>query len=510
LVVLNGISHECDLEDSRIVVKRKPGAVKTRKLYILSGLNMAESKLNINNPDIGTLATALHTRMYRCEVNGRYELPPAVCNTHVHATLKEFKDRLLKIVGHPTRAPLDDVVEMYKGRKKTIYKQALEEFTSVGLKREHAFSIAFVKCEKVNAEKAPRCIQPRKPVYNLCLASYLKHVEHRMYKAIGKIFGDGPTVMKGYDAMGVAKILRGKWRSFKRPVAVGLDATKFDMHVGPEMLGWEHSLYMYMYHGDPDLALLLKWQMDNIGLGFAEDGSLVYKVTGKRFSGDINTALGNCLIMCAMVYAYLRSKNLNGKLVNNGDDCVVFLETEDLVTFQQGLGEYFMDLGFRMTVEAPVFNLAEVEFCQAHPIRLANDGIIMVRNIPTVLEKDSMSILPLDNERVARKWLYAVGECGLALCSGIPVLQSFYRMYMRHGTKSNMDQAVYMQTGMRMLRGDLQCKESSVAPETREDVFMAWNLTPDEQESLEVKLDQHEINFFPQPVESHSDYPSIW
>jgi hypothetical protein len=67
-----------------------------------------------------------------------------------------------------------------------------------------------------------------------------------------------------------------------------------------------------------------------------------------------------------------------------------------------------------------------------------------------------------------------------------------------------------MQTGMRMLRGNLQCKESIVTPETREDVFVAWNLTPDEQECLEAKLDCHEIDFFPQPIESHSDYASIW
>jgi hypothetical protein len=510
-VHIDGVSHDIDLQESRMTVKYKPGVVKTRKLYILTGLSMAESQLNINNPDIRTLATALHTRMYRCLVDGRYELPPAVSKTHVNDTLSPFRRMLLNNVGHPTRVSLDEVVEMYKGRKKTIYSQALEEHTSLGLRREHSFSIAFVKCEKVNSTKAPRCIQPRKPVYNLVLGSYLKHIEHRMYKGIAKIFGDGPTVMKGYDAQQVARIIRGKWNSFNEPVAIGLDATKFDMHVSPEMLGWEHSIYLSMYKQDPLLAKLLSWQMHNIGMGFCEDGTLSYSVTGKRFSGDMNTALGNCIIMCAMVYSYLAEKGLSGKLVNNGDDCVVFIERCDLVKFTTGLDEWFLKLGFRMTVEKPVFNLAEVEFCQAHPIRVGNDDIVMVRNIPTVLEKDSMSILPLDNAMVARKWLYAVGECGLALCSGVPVLQEFYRMYMRHGIISNMSDAVYMQTGMRMLRGKMESKVSEVLDKTRLDVFIAWGISPDEQNALEQKLHAHIIDLLNvQSVENHTDYPTIW
>lgn len=494
-----------------MTIKRKLGVVKTRKLYILTGLSMAESELNINNPDIGTLATALHTRMYRCLVNGEYELPPAVSKTHVLSTLRQFRRGLLKYVGYPTRVSLDEVVEMYKGRKKTIYQQALEEHSSVGLLREHAFSIAFVKCEKVNATKAPRCIQPRKPVYNLVLGSFLKHIEHRMYKGIAKMFGDGPTVMKGYDARQVAHILRGKWRRFSRPVAVGLDATKFDMHVSPELLGWEHSIYLEMYKQDPLLKTLLDWQMHNIGMGFCDDGTLHYRVDGKRFSGDMNTALGNCLIMCAMIYAYLSSKGIDGVLANNGDDCVVFMESDDLENFQFGLESYFLGLGFRMTVEKPVYNLAEVEFCQSHPISLAGGDIVMVRNIPTVLEKDSMSVLPLDGEMVARKWLYAVGECGLALCSGVPVLQDFYQMYMRHGVVSNMNDAVYMQTGMRMLRGKMESKAAPIAAETRADVMLAWDISPDEQRALESRLQNHSIEFTHiQSIDKHSDYPTIW
>jgi len=494
-----------------MTIKRKPGDVRTRKLYILTGLSMAESNLNINNPDIGTLATALHTRMYRCLVNGSYELPPAVSKTHVLSTLKEFKRNLLNKVGYPTRISLDEVVEMYKGRKRTIYQQALEEHTSVGLKREHAFSIAFVKCEKVDSTKAPRCIQPRKPVYNLVLGSYLKHIEHRIYKGIAKLFGDGPTVIKGYDARQCAHIIRGKWRRFNKPVAVGLDATKFDMHVSPEMLSWEHSIYLDMYKQDPLLKQLLNWQMHNIGMGFCEDGTLYYSVDGKRFSGDMNTALGNCIIMCAMIYAYLKSKNINGVLANNGDDCVVFMESEDVGSFNEGLEEFFMKLGFRMTVEKPVYVLSQVEFCQAHPIRVGDDDIMMVRNIPTVLLKDSMSVLPLESEVVARKWLYAVGECGLALCSGIPILQSYYSMYMRHGVVSNMHEAVYMQTGMRMLRGKLECKTSNVSPESRVDVMEAWGISPDEQVALEGKLNKHLIDFSSiQSIEKHTDYPTIW
>ena len=80
--------------------------------------------------------------------------------------------------------------------------------------------------------------------------------------------------------------------------------------------------------------------------------------------------------------------------------------------------------------------LTPVEFCQMRPIPTAL-GYTMVRNIPTAIMKDSMSTNRLEGN-AGKCWFYAVGECGLALSSGVPIMNSFYRMYKRNGKPSKI------------------------------------------------------------------------
>ncbi len=428
--------------------------------------------------------------MYFCKVGKEFVPAPAVDQPHVFRTLRLFKQALLKNSRRVFPLSLEEVVATYKGRKRSIYSNALLKLQLYGLKPSDAHSMSFVKVEKCKLTGAPRCIQPRKPAYNLSLGQYIKPLEHRIYRWIAKVFGDGPTVMKGYDVCKVARIMRGKWDSFYHPVALGLDATKFDMHVSAAMLRWEHSVYKDVFRNPKDLAYMLRMQVDNFGRGYTPDGKLKYRVTGKRFSGDMNTALGNCLIMCAMIWELARSKGIHVKLVNNGDDCVVFMEQEDLEAFMQGLPEYFLGLGFRMTIEEPVFEFQRIEFCQSRPIRGAH-GWTMVRNIRRSLEKDTMCCLDISKEKACRKWLSAVGECGLALCSGVPIMQSFYGAYLRNGGSGYeaMAASQQMASGMRYSRGQLVSKASDISSQARYDVYRAWGITPDEQMCLERYFD---------------------
>lgn len=477
------------LTDPRLKVTRTQAACPEREMYVLTGVSSGPRSLKVNNPDIMTLRAALLERMYYCLVNGQFVAPPEVNHVTIASTLRVFRNNLLRQVGRATPVSPEAFAQMYRGRKRTIYEQAVGEFYIEGVKECHALSIAFVKCEKVPSDKAPRCIQPRKPVYNVGVGRYLKPVEHRIYGAISKVFKDDIVVVKGFNVQEVAHILIEKWNTFSDPVAVGLDATKFDMHVCDGMLQWEHSIYLTMFGKSRTLAKYLAWQRDNKGVGYCPDGKLKYKVKGRRFSGDMNTALGNCLIMCAMVWSYAKERSVHIKLANNGDDCVVFMERADLHRFMHGLDSWFLQLGFRMTVEKPVYTIQEIEFCQMRPIQ-TREGWTMVRNIPKAREKDSISIIPLNNVKVARKWMYAVGECGLALCSGVPIMQEMYKMYMREGVPSKLGDSVAMQSGMRRLARGLAAKEATVAPEARDSVFAAWGITPDEQ----VAIEQHFAN----------------
>lgn len=95
-------------------------------------------------------------------------------------------------------------------------------------------------------------------------------------------------------------------------------------------------------------------------------------------------------------------------------------------------------------------------------------------------------MLPLSNERAFRKWLYAIGECGLALCSGVPIMQAMYSCYLRNGMPSNSAKSVQMQSGMMMLRRTLDSKTASITADARAGFMLAWNVTPDEQVCLEA------------------------
>jgi hypothetical protein len=282
---------------------------------------------------------------------------------------------------------------------------------------------------------------------------------------------------------------------------VGLDATKFDMHVSSSMLVWEHSIYLQVFRNCPELRKLLSWQMHNKGGGYCDDGKLSYSVKGKRFSGDMNTALGNCLIMCAMVWAYAKERGVDVKLINNGDDCVVFMELADLERFSAGLKEWFLDLGFRMTVEPPVVDFQKMEFCQMKPIRTTS-GWTMVRNISTALTKDTMCTLPLDSEKGLRKWMWSVGTCGLALCRGVPMMQEFYKAYIREGIddKGRIANAVQSQSGMRMLARGIAERSELITSEARYDVWMAWGITPDEQKAAEEFYRSWKFDYAPTDI----------
>jgi len=426
--------------------------------------------------------------MYYCKVGGAYVAPYQADARFIRDKLAAFKNKLIRsTVRAPPISP-EQFVEMYKGRKRTIYEKALIEFYDGGVTKQHSRITVNVKCEKVPENKAPRCIQYRTPVFNIGVGVYLKAAEKRLYNGIAKCFGGNVTVVKGYNMREVGRIVKDAWDSFGEPVAVGLDATKFDMHVSEGMLKWEHSVYNSLYNNDPELKRLLRMQLDNRGRGYCDDGNVRYSVRGRRMSGDMNTGLGNCVIMCAAVWTYAQERGVEIRLLNNGDDCQVMMESKYLNTFLNGLDGWFQGIGFRMTQEEPVYTLPELEFCQMRCIETVH-GPVMVRNIDKAREKDSMSIIPLDNERVWRKWLYAVGECGLALCSGVPIMQSLYKCYMKNGVQSKLGESVAMASGARMLAIGLQAKTAAICDSARVDTFVAWGYTPDEQVILEEYYD---------------------
>ena len=146
--------------------------------------------------------------------------------------------------------------------------------------------------------------------------------------------------------------------------------------------------------------------------------------------------------------------------------------------------------GFRLTTEKPVFELDELEFCQTKPVF---DGKFwrMCRIPQTLFQKDTICTVPIQNSKVLRKWYNAVGKCGLALTRGLPVLQSFYKAYLRSGLESSdkFVHHIYKNTGMSERLSDLNTFSDDITEEARVSFATAFKILPDMQRDLERYFD---------------------
>lgn len=440
-------------ELGKLCVHRNGNPIKPRLYNIIAGFGR-DHNLGVYNNGVDAIARALTERYFFCEdkSNGGYR--PAHAVEHGAFNNKHFKEFRSRVKCHLPILPRlsrQQVVDRYTGSKKVLYTAAMHSLGREALTEFDSHLHMFVKYEKQNLDKAPRGINPRSPRYNLELGRYLKHAEKPIFKAIHKAFESVAehTVIKGLNAEESAAQLKKKWDRFKDPVAVGLDAEKFDAHYSVSALKAEHLTYFDLFPGNKKLRKLCSWQLVNRGRAYANDGVVAFKIRGTRASGDLTTSMGNCIGMCSMVFAFTQQRGLTVELANNGDDCVVFMERCDLERFSVALEPWFKGRGFSMTVEQPVDTFEQVEFCQTRPVCV--DGVWrMIRNQKAVLEKDPICLIAIQNQKVYRKWLDAVGTCGTVLNSGVPVQQAFHQCFKRHGVESGEGMRAHVHRGNSM------------------------------------------------------------
>lgn len=482
--------------DRFIDVQENGQAIKTRTYHVVPRMGCAHD-LGVFNNSVVSVERALLERYFLVKV-GEDFLPPLEPSetgwSQYH--LREFRRAVVEYVRpRATIVTEQEVVECYHGAKRTLYESALRSLRRVSLNRGDGKLRPFTKFEKQCLLKAARIINPRSPRYNLTLGKYLKTAEKKYFEAINLAWGSvaGYTVIKGLNVFQSAEVMQAKWMRFRDPVAIGLDATKFDAHVSVPALQYEHLFYNLVFQ-TRELSMLLEWQLVNRGRAYCCDGTVDFKMPGTRASGDLNTSLGNCIIMCAAIYCLVKKLGVEAELANNGDDCVLIVEREHADKLYATVPEHFERLGFRMTVEPPVYTFEEIEFCQSKPVLLPA-GYAMVRNVRTCLKKDPMCLVPIQNDRVWRKWLAAVGECGMATVPGCPVLQSFYRAFLRSGTRAGkkFKQSIFRNTSMLERQSGLDAKWTEVTPEARASFALAFGITPDYQIALEEYYDNFQI-----------------
>jgi len=476
------MTHHPNMEVVKVLGKPQ----KTRKTYCYQGFS-PEVNYAVYNNSLDAIIRGITERIFYVDYGAGFQQPPKPSHLTFSTALKEVHEFFRNRVPYANPLTARQFAESYQARRRTRYEQACDSLILNPISRKDANIDAFVKAEKYNftakQNPAPRIIQPRNPRYIVESGRYVKPIEKKIYKLIDELFG-APTIFKGLNADDRGRALHGHWLDFKRPVAIGLDAKRFDQHVSPAALRWEHDIYKLFYPRDKFFAKLLDWQTVNRGFARCVDGVVKYTVHGCRMSGDTNTALGNCLLMSSMVYSYLVSIGVRGKLANDGDDCVVIVESSDVKAFQSGLHDYFIKLGFYMEVEEPVYVFEEIEFCQSHPVWV--DGAYrMVRDPRVAISKDCVALKPLDDLRIARRWLSAVGQGGMHLTGGIPVWQDFYQKFidLSDGAKPLEDPT--LMTGMRLLGKGMYHTYIPPSDRSRLSFYNAFKIAPAAQECLE-------------------------
>lgn len=481
--------------DNTLCLEKRHGIPKKREVFRNCAL-APQIAYGVHDNCIGNVLRGVVERVMFVEGPSGLSHPPQA-TAGVFSELAYFRVAVAKRVGKATPISLPSLAGMYRGRKQTICLEAGRSLYLKGVCRQDARLSTFVKAEKILLEKeevisdpAPRVIQPRSPRFNAALGVFLKPIEHRIYRAINRVWGE-TVVMKGLNSQQRGGVFVRVTSRFRKPSYVSSDYSRFDQSVGVEALRFEHGLYLCVFPGyTRKLSKLLNMQLVNEGTARCADGKLNYTVHGGRMSGDMNTSLGNVFLACAVAHGYVQTLGFEVCLLNDGDDCCFVMESENTSKFIAGFAPYVLRFGFRAKVEKPVYNLAEVDFCQCSPI-WTPEGTFMVRNPWKALAKDATSVLPLGQPRMAERLYTSIGVGGLSMSRGIPVFQSFYQSLIRAGNgRTFRSLPGILDSGFHYMHQGVEMTNTLVHPRTRYEFWLAFSMLPDLQYALEAHYDE--------------------
>lgn len=344
----------------------------------------------------------LHTTLY--PMNSEIEFSPiAVFTKYLTPPL----DHLLPWKRHK-------VVNSYQGRWRKKYFDAQQLYHATGLMKKYSAVNMFVKddLEMTCPIKAPRAIQYRHPVFALEQGRFTKPMEEWLYAKTDEF---GTKIFAKSDPFTVAAMLLAKSKNFSEPVYLMLDASKFDSCVDKEWLKIILKCYLKLFPRKYHRFLCYIWKQTFVNRGRTRKG-LTFLTHGTRMSGDMDTSLGNCIIMFLMLKIYLIKHNIKHSLMINGDDSLIVIERRDLAK-SRDIG-IFKEFGFNMKFEVAT-NIEEAEFCQARFIN-TDYGPTMSRNPIRILGRTSWTTTKYGRKDI-RAFLNTIGLCERAASYGVPI-----------------------------------------------------------------------------------------
>jgi hypothetical protein len=308
-------------------------------------------------------------------------------------------------------------------------------------------------------------------------------VEHAVYGLLDdhgtRIFG------KGCNMHTLAADFLDKKNLFLSPVYLMLDASKFDAHVSAEFLQMVRRFYVSIceYSGQARYVSYM-WQNTIKNYGVTRHG-IKYSTWATRMSGDMDTGLGNSLIMYVALRCYLDAVGITKYAMSiNGDDSVIFIEREQLAKARDI--SIFKSMGFKMKFEVAM-SFQNMEFCQCRMVD-TDYGWTLARSPHRILTRIGWSVNKFGKDRI-RDYALSLGMGECAVSYGVPIGYAVGRALLKAGRGGKY--IIWDRWSQEWLQQEKywQCSKATVSYATRVSYEAAFGISPEEQISLEENID---------------------
>lgn len=417
------------------------------------------------------------------------------CRNRVVADVKEADESLASACGNlavslaenlrpgvKLFADMSSLIKTFPAQKRRKYNQVLQSLMAEPLNSRDWLIKAFVKSEKLKiADKDgdPRMIQARSMRFNLELGMFTKAVEKALYhlkdpelEAVGVHL---PIIAKGRNLHQRAKDLRRMWELMEDPVAISLDLSRWDMHTCKGLIQQVmHRFYLALLF-NVWFLWLLSHQLDNkavtsLGLKYTNESGVT--------SGDMTTALGNCLAVIAILVLFRKLLRLFaeklehatletamqesadgigltikvdrvrrflmkvGQLLmakrtrrlvlkstailfyDDGDDHVMLVERDLYAAIAELLPEWWALMGHVLKVEGYTDKFHQILFCQHKPFQTTEGWVMCPDPYKVMATSNIVTGLNLEKPGV---YLETVWRARALLHKDIPVLAQFFQ-----------------------------------------------------------------------------------
>jgi hypothetical protein len=399
-----------------------------------------------------------------------------------HRLWKAFKNRKARVYSYT------EICEKYTGGKRTRYENARETLIhQMKLRKKDTEVSVFVKGDVFNLLRKigdPRIICARSTRFMLSFGRYI----HGIQDCLKSAKMDGLRIFcKGLNMKQISKLIHKKWNRFQEPVCFTLDCARFDRHVTKEQLLESYAFFRHLLPSEH------RQQFNELCKLKKEIVTRIFLSQYRRCTGEMDTSVGNCVIMTSIIMGIMRLyfPTIKYDLCDEGDDCLVFMERRFFNVFNNAVICYFRVVGHQLKIENVAYQIADIKFCQHVPVFFNGEHSMM----PNPIKVINRMINTFKHHHI-KKNLSIIGTTitGFALMyPGVPVIAEYCKTLLGllgkfKKTKALVFKPYHLQFfGLNMLK--IQTKENlnkafSVTYEARVSLLHSWGMSINLQREL--------------------------